>query len=112
MGCNWQLRWCAAVGFSGADRRRYQRAVHRCEVRRRLLRIAGHEDRAPSSDFALLRNVWASAYRRTWCAAAANDSDQNRLQAGKVADGDESYECVAAGRLLGRSRVFGILRVV
>ena len=47
-----------------------------------------------------------------WRATAAADSHQDRLQAGQVFDGFESFARAGSSRVLGRSGLFVVLRIV
>src|ERR1700730_12283775 len=112
MGCDWTIRRSAPFRFSAVDWRGYHRALHHGELRRRLLRIAGHGDSAASADVALLRDVRTATHARARRAPAFADSDESWLQAGQVLDGFESHERTGPSRLLGRSRLFVVLRIV
>src|SRR5208337_2018715 len=94
------------------DRRRSGREIHYGELRRRLLRVAGYGDRATSPDFAVRRNVRAAADPAARRAVAAEYSHQGGIQAGQVFNGSESVPCTRPSRLLGRSGLLVVLRVV
>ena len=65
-----------------------------------------------SANTALLRNVRPSAYSRAWRSPPAQYPNENRIQAGEVSYRSKSHQHSRQRGLLGRSRVFVVLRTL